>query len=309
MPPAAAPDATILLATRDRAPRLRATLDLLAALDVAGLAHEVLVVDNGSRDDTPAVLAEAARRLPLTAFTEPSPGKNRALNRALPSARGALLVFTDDDVEPARGWLRALVEASRRWPDAAILGGPVEPRYPPGAPAWLVSHTFAAGAFAAHAPQAHEGPCPRLPLGPNYAIRAAALAGRRFDDSVGSRGGATDLMGGETELLERLAGEGAAAVHVPDAVVGHVVEPHQLELPWLFRRAFRFGRTQARLHRDPARGGLGAVLAGAARYGWSCLRGPRARFRAGIRWYRARGERYQRVASDAQPRRGAWLLP
>ena len=309
MPPATAPDATILLATRDRAARLRATLDLLAAQDVTGLTHEILVVDDGSRDATAAVLADAATRLPLTAFTEPTPGKNRALNRALPAARGALLVFTDDDVEPAPGWLRGLVEASRRRPDAAIFGGPVVPRYPPGAPAWLVTHTFTAGAFAAHAPQDHEGPCARLPLGPNYAIRAAALAGRRFDESVGSRGGATDLMGGETELLERLAREGATAVHVPAAVVGHVVEPHQLELSWLCRRAFRFGRTQARLHPDPARGGLGAVLAGAVRYGWACLRGPRARFRAGLRYYRARGERYQRIASDAHPRRGAWLLP
>ena len=83
-----------------------------------------------------------------------------------------------------------------------FVGGPVLPRYPSGAPAWLVNHSFAITAFAAYRPQDDEGPCRHLPLGPNYAIRADRLAGRRFAEDVGSRGGATDLMGGETELLE-----------------------------------------------------------------------------------------------------------
>jgi hypothetical protein len=183
------------------------------------------VVDNGSRDDTPAVLAEAARRLPLTAFTEPSPGTNRAL-----PAPGARLSFTDDDVELARLAAR-LVEASRRWPDAAILGGPVVPRYLPGAPAG--SCRTRRGRAPPPAPQAHEGSCPRLPLGPVTRVRAAALAGRRLT-TPGLCGGATDLAARRSSSSARARGRHGCPR--PHAVVGHVVEPHPLE-PCGFRRA------------------------------------------------------------------------
>ena len=48
---------SVLVATRDRAVSLERMLSSLAAADTTGLDWEVLIVDNGSRDATPAVLA------------------------------------------------------------------------------------------------------------------------------------------------------------------------------------------------------------------------------------------------------------
>jgi glycosyltransferase involved in cell wall biosynthesis len=134
--------ASVLLATRNRAGLLRATLAHLARQVTDGLRWEVVVVDNGSEDGTAAVLAEARATLPLVVVSEPRAGKNRALNRALPLARGALLVFTDDDVEPEPRWLAEHVGAARRWPSHAVFGGPIAPRMPPTAPPWLATYTF-----------------------------------------------------------------------------------------------------------------------------------------------------------------------
>src|SRR5689334_694436 len=170
-------DVTIVLTTRNRASLLGATLRSIAGLDVAGLAWEVLVVDNGSSDETPRVLAAAAARLPLRIMIEPALGKSRALNAALRTRMAPLVIFTDDDVLYAEGWMQAYVSAARRWPDDRLFGGPIEPLFPSGTPRWLTQHRFCEGAFARFAHDAPEGPINHLPFGPNFAVRGAVLEG------------------------------------------------------------------------------------------------------------------------------------
>jgi glycosyltransferase involved in cell wall biosynthesis len=60
-------DASIVIATRDRSADLKVTLEHLARAEVpAGWPVELLIVDNGSSDDTKAVArAEALRRAPF----------------------------------------------------------------------------------------------------------------------------------------------------------------------------------------------------------------------------------------------------
>lgn len=307
-------DASVLVATCNRAGLLRATLGRLARQAVDGLRWEVIVVDNGSDDATAAVLADARARLPLVVLHEPRPGKNRALNRALPIARGALLVFIDDDVEPGPGWLAAYVGAARRWPSHAVFGGPVEPRLPPTAPAWLATHAFAVAAFARFDPQAVEGPCASLPFGPNFTVRAARMAGFTFREDMGPQGGGHDLMGGETELLLRLAAAGEVVVFVPGARLRHVIQPHQTTPEWLFRRAFRHGRTYRRLHADARRRVLASSrLCARLAARWlahvvAARTGERARIEAGIKLFQVRGQLYEHARARPATRRMAELL-
>lgn len=242
---------SVLVATRDRAASLDRTLASLAAADTEGLDWEILVVDNGSRDATQAVLARFSTALPLVAIAEPRAGKNRALNRALERARGRLLVFTDDDVLVATGWLRALRAAAQRWPEAAGFGGPIEPVFPPDTPAWIAAPDFvlASEAFGAK-PRAVEGYTDSLPFGANLALRASLFETIGFDEAVGPVAGAASYaQGSEYALLSRLRERGARFVHVPEATVTHVLLPHQVEFDWLLGRAERIGRGSARIKR------------------------------------------------------------
>ena len=239
-------DCSILLATRDRSASLERTLASIAAQKAPGISWEVLVADNGSSDDTPAVLEGWAGRLPLRTATEPVPGKNRALNRVLGMARGTLLLFTDDDVVLAPGWLAAHAAAAARWPGHQIFGGIIRPRFPPDPPAWAAREPFASVLFAAYDFGGTEAPTDQLPFGPNYSLRAECLTATAFDDAVGPNG-SEYAMGGETELLRRLARGGAKAVYVPDALVEHVVRPEQLTEQFVLDRARRFGRGLVRM--------------------------------------------------------------
>ncbi len=241
---------SVLIATRDRAASLARTLDSLVAQVLPGIDWELLVVDNGSRDDTQAVLARFAQALPLVVLAEPRSGKNRALNYGLGHARGRLLAFTDDDVIASPHWLHALSSAAERFPDASVFGGPIDPVFPPQTPAWLRDPDFilASEAFGAKR-KSSEGYTEALSFGANLALRASVFEGLQFDEAIGPVAAASYPQGSEYELLVRLRQRGARFVHVPDAEVAHVILPHQVELEWLLGRAERIGRGSARVKR------------------------------------------------------------
>ena len=239
-------DCSLLLATRDRAASLDRTLASIAAQVAEGVRWEVLVADNGSTDDTAAVLERWAAVLPLRWAVEPRPGKNRALNRVLGMAQGRLLLFTDDDVIAAPGWIAAHCAAADRWPGYDVFAGVIRPQFPPGAPAWTRCEPFRSVLFAAYEHSQEEGPIEHLPFGPNYAVRSLLLARDTFDGTVGPNG-SEYAMGGETELLRRLRAKGARTAYVPGAVVEHVVRGEQLSERFIVARAGRFGRGLVRL--------------------------------------------------------------
>src|SRR5438067_689612 len=116
----AEPDVSVIIATRNRADSLASLLPRLLGLS-PGLRWELIVADNGSTDATAALLGRLGER--LRSVHEPLQGKCRALNRAVAAARGELLVFSDDDVEPHEAWLDELAAAARRHPDADCFGG------------------------------------------------------------------------------------------------------------------------------------------------------------------------------------------
>jgi glycosyltransferase involved in cell wall biosynthesis len=262
-------DVTVVIATRNRASLLAETLGHIARQEVGGLTWEVIVVDNGSTDGTAAVLEAARAGLPLVPLSEPRPGKNRAMNRALEAARGRLLIFSDDDVIPGPGWVREMAGAADRWKEHGILGGPVLLAFPAQTPYWLQECAFRGANLPQFVQPQGEGPLVYPPFGPNYAVRRALLAGIRFDEGIGPTAGMSYAMGSETELLSRLMKhQGVGAVYVPDAAIQHVVLPAQLETASLLRRSFRSGRSAVRLGWDGDVTRPGRQVLRAPRYLW-----------------------------------------
>lgn len=107
---------TLILSSYNQAPALRLVLHALALQD--GGVDEILVADDGSRDDSERIVAELANelRLPVKDFlTQEDNGfrKATALNRAIRASRGQQILFLDGDVLPASGWLAAHKSAFR----------------------------------------------------------------------------------------------------------------------------------------------------------------------------------------------------
>ena len=243
--PDASPDAalTVLFATRNRAAALAPVLESFTRLAAPQGGYKLIVVDNGSTDGTPQLLRSYAERLPLTALEEPLAGKNRALNTALPHLQGALIVLTDDDVLPQVDWLVRLQQAAFDHPEIALFGGTVLPHWSRPRPSWL---TEAAVPFSVLYAQQKRGagPCSCDAIfGPNMAVRSSVFAaGHRFSEQVGpDETRRMYAMGGETEFLRRVEAAGYRSWFTPEAVVGHIIRPEQLEEEWILQRGYRYG--------------------------------------------------------------------
>ena len=101
------------------------------------LIGEVVVVNNNCEDHTDEVIRAFVDRLPIRREFEPERGHSRARNRGVDTAKGDYIVWTDDDVVVDPGWLAAYSRAFRRWPEAALFGGPIIPKFEPPSPKWL----------------------------------------------------------------------------------------------------------------------------------------------------------------------------
>lgn len=262
-------DIDILFSTRNGAATLPHMLDALCALRTDGLRWRVIAVDNASTDDTPRVLRAFKDRLPLTCLHEPRRGKNIGLNTGLGAVASDILVLTDDDVLPAPDWLLALKATFERYPQIDVVGGPIRPLWPRQPPAWLDGVPFG-GAYGATPPGTAEGPVsPRLVWGANMALRTQVFnAGLRFTETIGPNGSRFYTMGSETDFLLRVHARGHRFWHSADAVVHHMIRPHQLTRRWLWGRALRQGRGQARMLAllDPITLDHAASLFGIPRY-------------------------------------------
>src|SRR4051812_11023605 len=102
------PFISIVIATKNREALLDETLAALAAQQWPRDRFEVLVADNGSTDDTRAVVQSAARRAGAPRITYryvATPGKSHAVNALFEEVNGELIALTDDDVLPEPDWL------------------------------------------------------------------------------------------------------------------------------------------------------------------------------------------------------------
>ncbi|HYL26746.1 MAG TPA: glycosyltransferase [Candidatus Nitrosotalea sp.] len=117
-------DFSIVVATKDRARYVARTLESLQ-LQRDAPAFEVIVVDNGSSDETKSVVERSAQVFPAVRYiAEPQPNRGKARNRGVAAASGRYIVFCDDDVQLPPGWLAAHAAAHRD--DAErVVNGPI----------------------------------------------------------------------------------------------------------------------------------------------------------------------------------------
>jgi glycosyltransferase involved in cell wall biosynthesis len=117
-------DISVVVCTRNRAAQLGPALASLDHLTFGG-SWDVVIVDNGSTDDTPEVIRSFAARFsrPVTALVEPKPGLGAARNAGLDAARGTIVAFTDDDCYPQPDWLRWIAWLFQKHPQIGYLGG------------------------------------------------------------------------------------------------------------------------------------------------------------------------------------------
>ena len=248
---------SVIVATHNRGHYLAAFLGSVLSQDYEG-AFELLVVDNGSTDETAAILEQwnktDERIKPLY---QPVLGKSRALNLAIDRASGDLLLFTDDDVILDPGWIRHFALFLRSTGSQLVLAGgtilPVAMDLDPW-PDWLSE------AGVADVPtQLDHGPRRQLDEDFEYVWGAnLGLTARSFDLvgpwdlDLGPRGDRSQTFpaprvgqAADAFYNDRVRAAGGAVWFLPEPVVHHRVRREEVTPRRILITAFGRGRQES----------------------------------------------------------------
>jgi glycosyltransferase involved in cell wall biosynthesis len=212
-----APAASFIVCTRNRTVAVQACIRSIeaACLSHPTFATELVVVDNGSTDDTAQVLARlaASAALPVTIVSEPRRGLAAARNAGVEHARGRIFVFTDDDCTVDRSYLRDLERHYRSGERLMIRGGSVDLGDPDDLP-FTIKRSSSRERLT---PWVHPG---GFVLGCNMTMhREVAARVGPFDERFGTGGALRSAE--DTDYLVRAFLLGIPVEYVPDMTVLH----------------------------------------------------------------------------------------
>jgi glycosyltransferase involved in cell wall biosynthesis len=208
-------------------------------------SYEVIVVDDGSTDDTPGYLEKFVTEHPELAIrylrNEVNIGANPSRNRGIRAARGDIVALSDDDCIARPDWLERLSAGFTSDRVAAVVGLVESP-----VPANIYELTLKGTQRVSGSGHAN-----RL-VGGNMAVRREALLKYSLDEDRATQAlksdGTPDVTvsgrGDEEGLYLMLRAAGYEQHVVPDAVVLH---QHRYSRRSFFRQALRGGRSAARL--------------------------------------------------------------
>ncbi|HEY2585654.1 MAG TPA: glycosyltransferase [Tepidisphaeraceae bacterium] len=240
----------VAICTWNRARLLDQTLAAMCQLTIPpGVTWELLVVNNNCTDETDAVIARYASRLPIRRLFEPTPGLSHARNCAVAIAEGDLLLWTDDDVLVDPNWLAEYARAAAEHPGMSFFGGTVDPWFQSKPPRWIEQNIAVfASPFAIRQPglairpmRADEGPFGasmgfRMPVAKQFAFNPKL---GRVKDSL--------LSDDDADVIQRLRAAGHEGLWVGTARVRHYIGPDRVNAMYLRKWFFDNGRSQVRM--------------------------------------------------------------
>ena len=217
------PAISVVLATYNRADRLRACLDALDRQTCPLDDYEVVVVDDGSSDRTRELLESYRPRYRLRPLYQSNAGQPRALNRGVESAEGRFCLLLDDDIIAQADLVREHLAAQQAAGEGRLAVGRLDIAVPPDA-GWFV-RAFAAGWRRRHERLAGGAVEPTIAdcYSGNLSFPRAAFL------TVG--GLATEFARGyDIELAFRLAGTGLQVAYLPRAAASQDEQKRDTEL-------------------------------------------------------------------------------
>lgn len=221
--------ASVIVPVRNGSGTLARCLAALTAQTLSPASYEIIVVDDGSVDDSVAIAA----RFPVQLLQQPPSGPAVARNTGAKRAQGPVLLFTDADTEPAWDWIEQMLAPFTN-PNIMGAKGAYRTRQRE-----LVARLVQVEYQSKYERMRRERTIDFIDTYSAAYCRELFLANGGFDESFPS------ASVEDQEFSFRIAKQGHRLVFVPDAVVYY---QHRTSLAAYVRRKFWIGYWKIHLH-------------------------------------------------------------
>jgi glucosyl-dolichyl phosphate glucuronosyltransferase len=231
---------SVVVCTLNRSQLLRDCLESLANQQLTDKQYEVIVVDNGSTDDTYAVIQEfIISHKHFRSFKEDHLGLSHARNRGWKEAIGEYVAFIDDDAIAPCDWVAQIKAFIERRPQVFAFGGPYESFSLVPVPYWF---PLEYGSWNLGEEERPISIGMEWINGTNMIFKKELLSELGgFNSNLGMSGDRVSY-GEETRLLLELKKDNIQVYYVPNIKVRHIIADYKMRLSWLLSSSYKTGR-------------------------------------------------------------------
>lgn len=240
---------SVIIPTKNRAKILKKSLRSIVNQTLFSNEYEVIVIDNGSTDDTKKTVDSFNLDIEnLIYIYDENPGLHIGRHRGLLASKSDILVYADDDIEALPTWLEGILESFLN-KDVALVGGRNLPNFELDPPDWIVrmweqgeSKKILGYLSILDFGDKVQEVSPFYIFGCNFSIRKNILleAGGFHPDGMPQnliryRGD------GETYVSQYIRSKGYKVIYNPKASVYHFVSAGRMTKKYFIQRAYNQG--------------------------------------------------------------------
>jgi glycosyltransferase involved in cell wall biosynthesis len=240
---------SVIIPTRNRAEVLERALQSIVKQTLPTDEYEVIVIDNGSTDDTEVIINSFNKSIKnLVYIYDEHPGLHVGRHRGLLAAKADLLVYADDDIEALPTWLEGVLESFED-SSVVLVGGKNIPNFESIPPDWILEMWEKSNnkKILGHLSILDFGEeiqeiNPFYVFGCNFSIRKSILidAGGFHPDGMPQ-----ELIryrgDGETHVSQYIHNKGLKSLYNPKASVYHLVSEGRMTQAYFKQRAYNQG--------------------------------------------------------------------
>jgi glucosyl-dolichyl phosphate glucuronosyltransferase len=234
---------SVIIPTLNRGNYVSDLLDSLAKTDPSNFEWEVIVVDNGSIDNTAKIVLQKQQALPIKIryVLETRPGLHEGRHRGTMEAAGEYLAYLDDDMIVSPTWLQGIRMIEEKEADAVV--GRILPKWVESPPDWL-KHMCKSGVFG-YLGLLDLGDTPRPTdkfFGGNlFTLKSTIIQHGGFHPDGIPEAKILYRGDGETGLWMKMQAAGMRLLYDPAALVYHIIPQERMSKEYLFKRAYNQG--------------------------------------------------------------------
>ncbi len=242
-----APIISAIICTHNRGDYLGKSLSSVISQTLPEENYEIIVVDNGSTDNTKQVIRAFHGSRNLRYVYEPIVGLSQARNAGWKSASGKYVAYLDDDAVANPNWLQRIIDKFVGVsPPPMSVGGRIMPIWEADRPEWLLKEmeTYIGIIDWSDTPMFLTDDSLYL-SGCNLAYRRTILEkSKGFNVRLGRKG--HNLLSNEEILMQRyLRRHSLPILYDPEICVQHYVKTQCLSKNWFYRRYYWQGVSDA----------------------------------------------------------------
>jgi len=233
---------SVIICTYNRAKYLEKAIESILNQSLPKKDYEILVIDNGSIDNTHEVCNKFKR---IKYIYEPKQGLSKARNTGLKAAKGKYVAFIDDDAIASKNWLKNIIsDFENSKANIGCVCGKVDLIWESKRPNWF-SDNFLTDVTALDWSKSpiilNEN---QWFVGTNMAFPKKVLEEFKFNINLG-RTGKSLLSGEETYLRDQLEKKEYLSYYNPKVSVKHLVPKSRLNKSWFRKRYWWQGISNA----------------------------------------------------------------